>query len=194
MTRTALGITAFVIAAVLVGAAALTMAGSRYISGNVHDQLVAQDISFAPAGSPGLPADIQSYGGTAVTNGAQAKVFADQYIAAHVAGSIADAAKTDPRLAGITTYSQLSSLARSDPKGKDLTGLIDSVFKGQMLRSSLLSAWGWGAMATIMFWVALAGFGAAVLLGLAGALLVPVVASRLGLSRLARLAPRPAAG
>lgn len=39
---------------------------------------------------------------------------------------------------------ELSSLARSDPKGKDLTGLVDSVFRGQMLRSSLLSAWGWG--------------------------------------------------
>lgn len=193
MTRTALGIITFVIAALLVCAGALTMAGSRYISGNVHDQLVEQDISFAPAGSPGLPADIQSYGGTAVTNGAQAKVFADQYIAAHVADSITDAAKTDPRLTGVTTYSQLSSLARSDPKGKDLTDLVDSVFKGQMLRSSLLSAWGWGTMASIMFWAGISAFVAAVLLGLAGALLVPVIASRLGLSRFAHLPSRPAA-
>lgn len=183
MTRTALGITASIVALILVAAGALTMVGSRYISSNVHDQLAAQKIAFAPKGSPGLPADIQSYGGTAVVNGSQAKVFADQYIAPHVAGSIAEAAATDPRIKGLTTYSELSSLARSDPKDQKLAALVESVFRGQMLRSSLLSAWGWGVMATIMFWAALASFGAAALFALAGAALIPAVASRLRLSR-----------
>jgi hypothetical protein len=194
MTRKAVGIAALILALVLVAAGGLTLVGSRYISSNVHDQLAIQDISFAPAGSPGLPADIQSYGGTAVTNGGQAKVFADQYIQVHVNESIAEAAKTDPRLTGLTTYSQLSSLARTDPKGKDLTGLVDSVFKGQMLRSSLLSAWGWGVMASIMFWVAISAFGAAIVSALAGASLVPALASRLHLSWLTHHKSRPAIG
>lgn len=193
MTRMGLAVTASVVAIVLLAAGALTMVGSRYISDNVHDQLAEQKISFAPKGSPGLPADIQSYGGTAVTNGSQAKVFADQYISAHVAESIADAAKTDPRLDGMTTYSQLSGLARTDPTNTKLSALVDSVFKGQMLRSSLLSAWGWGTMASIMFWVAMSAFSAAILFAVAGAALVPGMASRLRLSRLAH-PTRAAAG
>ena len=59
MTRKAIGIAALILALVLVAAGGLTLAGSRYIDGNVHDQLASQKISFAPAGSPGLPADIQ---------------------------------------------------------------------------------------------------------------------------------------
>jgi hypothetical protein len=193
MTRKAIGFTAFIAALALVAVGALTLAGSNFISSNVHDQLVSQKISFAPAGSPGLPADIQSYGGTAVTTGAQAKVFSEQYLQVHVQESIAEAAKTDPRLVGVTTYSELSSLSRSDPTGKDLTGLTDSVFRGQMLRSSLLSAWGWGTLATIMFWVAIAAFAMAFMLVLAGAVLMPAVASKLGLSRL-HPDPHPAVG
>lgn len=144
----------------------------------MHDQLAIQKISFAPTGSPGLPADIQSYGDTAVTTGAQAKVFADQYISVHIGESITEAAVTDPRLKGVTTYSELSSLARTDPTDKSLSALVDSVFRGEMLRSSLLSAWGWATMATIMFWVALCAFGVAILLALAGASLVPAISSR----------------
>lgn len=52
MTRKAVGITAFIGALVLVAAGALTLAGSNYISGNIHDQLASQKISFAPKGSP----------------------------------------------------------------------------------------------------------------------------------------------
>ncbi len=179
MSRKAIGVTAFIVAIVLAVAGALTLAGSNYISSNVHDQLAIQKISFAPKGSPGLPADIQSYGGTAVTNGAQAKVFADKYIAVHVQGSIADAAKTNPKLKGVTTYSEVSSLARANPNDQNLQGLVNTVFKGQMLRSSLLSAWGWDTMATIMFWVAIAAFGAAFLLIVCGFALIPGLASRL---------------
>lgn len=186
MSRKALAVAASTIALVLIAAGALTLTGSRYISGNVHDQLASQRIAFAPKGSPGLPADIQSYGGTAVTNGGQAKVFADKYIASHIAGSIADAAKTDPRVAGLTTYSELSSLARTDPTDAKLSALVDTVFRGEMLRSSLLSAWGWGTMASIMFWFALAALAAGILSALAAAALVPAVATRLRLSRPAR--------
>ena len=189
MTRTAVGITAFIVALLLLVAGGLAIAGSRYISGNVHDELAAQKIAFAPAGSPGLPADIQSYGGRAVTNGADAKVFANQYISAHIGESIAAAAKTDPRIKGMSTYSELSGLARTDPKNQSLSGLVDSVFRGEMLRSSLLSAWGWDTMASIMYAAAFFAFGAAVLLIIAGAALVPAVATRVGLSRLVPAEP-----
>lgn len=129
-----------------------------------------------------------------MTNGAQAKVFADQYIAAHVGDSIAAAAKSDPKITRVTTYSQLSSLARANPNDKNLPPLVDSVFKGQMLRSSLLSAWGWETMATIMFWVAVFAFGAAGLLVLAGVLLVPALRARVGVDRLVHHRGRPATG
>ena len=69
----------FAVVGLIVGPAAI--AGGLYVRDNVQTQLTSQQITFAPRGSDGLPAHIDSYGGTQVVNGSQAKVFADDYIA-----------------------------------------------------------------------------------------------------------------
>lgn len=149
--------------ALIVGPPAL--AGGLYVRDNVQSQLTAQQISFAPKGSEGLPADIQSYGGTQVVDGNQARVFSDNYIAAHVSGALKGAAAGDPRLDGVNTYSEISSVSRANPGDKKLEGLVETVFRGEMLRSSLLSAWGWWTFATIMLWSGIALIAYAVIAG-----------------------------
>lgn len=142
---------ALTIAVIALIAGTSALAGGLYVRDNVQSQLTAQQISFAPKGSEGLPADIQSYGGTQVVDGNQARVFAG-YIAGHVSGTLKGAAAGDPRLDGVNTYSQISSVSRANPGDKKLQGLVDTVFRGEMLRSSLLGAWGWWTLATIMLW------------------------------------------
>jgi hypothetical protein len=153
----------FAVLGLITGPAAI--AGGLYVRDNVQSQLKSQQITFAPKGTEGLPANIQSYGGTQVVNGSQAKVFADKYIAVHVKGMLAGAAKNDPRLTGVSTYSQISNVSRANPNDKALSGLTDTVFRGEMLRGSLLSAWGWWTMATIMLWAGVALLSYAVLAG-----------------------------
>lgn len=170
MTRKRAGLLGAVIAVALATIGGLSLAGGTYIKSNITDQLTAQKIAFAPVGSDGLPQDIGRYGGTQVTNGAQAKVFADDYIESHVQGAIAAAAKTTPALVGVTTYSGVSRVSRANPKNAELAALVDNTFRGEMLRSSLLNAWGWWTFGVILFWVSVAAFSLAALAILAGAL------------------------
>jgi len=172
--------TALITAVVLAVIGGLTMAGGLFMHSQVTDQLTAQKISFAPQGSPGLPANIQSYGGTKVTNGAQAKVFSDQYIKVHILNAISEAAKTNPKLNGVTTYSELSSLSRANPKDETLAGLVQTTFRGEMLRNSLLSSYAWWTFGTILFWIAIAAFALAFLGAVSAVALATPLGARLG--------------
>jgi hypothetical protein len=149
---------AIVITLGLVLMGALSFAGGTYIKDNVTDQLTSQKIAFAPVGSDGLPQDITKYGGTQVVNGAQAKVFADDYIETHVQASIREAEKANPSLAGVTTYSGVSSASRANPDNEQLSALVQSVFRGEMLRASLLNSWGWWTFGVILFWIGIGAF------------------------------------
>lgn len=162
-------LSAVIAAVALTVVAALTLFGGMFIRNNVTDQLTAQKIAFAPVGSDGLPQAIGAYGGSQVTNGSQAKVFADDYIESHVQSSIAAAAKTTPALVGVTTYSGVSAVSRANPKNAELVALVDNTFRGEMLRSSLLNAWGWWTFGSILVWFSVGMFvlaGAAVVAAL----------------------------
>jgi hypothetical protein len=148
-----LGLSILIASIVLAVMGGLTLWGGLFVRDQVTDQLTAQQIFFAPAGSEGLPANIQQYGGTQVTNGDQAKVFADKYIEVHVQGSIAGAAKNNPAaLKDVTTYSGVSGASRANPDNEELSALVQTVFRGEMLRSSLLNSYGWGMFGTILMW------------------------------------------
>lgn len=165
MSRKGISITALIAVLAFAVIGGLSMAGGLYIKDNVTDQLTYQKIAFAPVGSDGLPQDIQSYGGTQVTNGAQAKVFADDYIEVHVLGAIAAAAKKYPELNGVTTYSGVSGVSRANPENEELAALVQTTFRGEMLRASLLNSWGWWTFGVILFWVAIGSFAMAFLVG-----------------------------
>lgn len=135
--------------------AGLLMYEGSYITGTVHDQLAAQKIYFPTTSSAefkALPAPDQQamrpYAGQQLTTGAQARVYADNFIAYHLT-----------KVAGGKTYSQVSEEAIAQPTNPALQAQRTTLFMGSMLRGTLLNAYGWAQFAQYLF---LAGIGAAV--------------------------------
>ena len=150
-----------VLAVVLAVAGSLLTWGSSFVGNEVHDQLAAQKIFFPAANSEGFSAKefpgLQQYAGQQLVTGDQAKGYADQYIAKHIA-----------QIGGGKTYSQLSAVSRANPDDAKAKATVDTVFRGETLRGLLLNAYAFGTMGKIAGYAAIAAFiGAAVLLALA---------------------------
>ena len=133
----------------------LALVGGNYANDVVHDQLTPQKISFPAAGSPALLPGVKQYAGQQVTDGGQAKAYANDFIGAHLKD-----------IAGGKTYAEVSTAALADPKNETLAAQKASLFQGETLRGLLLNAWGWSLVATI---ATTAGF---ILLGLGAILLL----------------------
>ncbi|MDB5169687.1 MAG: hypothetical protein JWN82_83 [Candidatus Saccharibacteria bacterium] len=135
-----------------------------FIHGQVKEQLSAQKITFPAASGPeiaALPAadkdQVSKYAGQALTSGAQAKVYADNYIAAHL-----------QHIGDGKTYAELSAAAIANPTDQALAGKAQTVFKGETLRGLLLNAYAFDTMAIVAKMAALVSLtGAVVLLVLA---------------------------
>ena len=156
-----------VVAIVLFVAGGLLTWSHSFINDQVKTQLVAQQIEFPAAGSdsindPQVAPYLTKYAGQQVTNGEQAKAFANHFIAVHIA-----------EMANGKTYSQLSAESRANPTDTKLADTVNTVFKGETLRGMLLNAyafWKIGQIALYAAWAAFAGGALMLLLSLAGAL------------------------
>jgi len=152
-----------VLAGLLLVAGGLATWAHSFIDNQVHTQLAQQQIVFPAANNPQLadPAIgpyLSQYAGQQLTNGAQAKAFADHYIAVHLQG-----------IGGGKTYSQLSAAALAKPSDTALAKQVDSMFKGETLRGMLLNAYAFWKMGVIAMWVAIVSFiGAGVMFLLSG--------------------------
>lgn len=148
-----------VVAAVLVVAGSLLVWGHQFANTNVRDQLVAQRIYFPAKGSeelnnPQIGPYLNKYAGQQLTGGAQAKAYADHFIAVHL-----------KKVGGGLTYSQLSQKAQAQPNNTQLAGQVNTMFKGESLRGMLLSAYAWWQMGEIALYAAIAAYiGAALML------------------------------
>jgi hypothetical protein len=156
---------------VLVAAGALMLWGYSYANHTVTTQLSAQEIYFptkaelaqakpAPPGgfseiTPDMVIYLEPYAGQQLTTGAQAEAYANHYIAGHL-----------EQIGGGKTYSQLSSYARSLPKGSPQAtaaeATVQTMFQGTTLRSMLLNAYGWWQMGQIALIAAIVSFALAV--------------------------------
>jgi hypothetical protein len=143
--------------AVLVVAGVLLTWGHSYASNQVTSQLSAQKIVFPTTSNPEfkiLPAanraQMAKYAGQTMTNGAQAEVYANYFIARHLY-----------LIGGGKTYSQLSALSRAHPTNTALAGQVQTVFQGTTLRSMLLEAYGFWTFAQIALIGAIASYAAA---------------------------------
>lgn len=160
-----LSATGLVVAAVLLIASGLLFWANSFIDDNVRTQLKAQKIFMPEAGSDQLndlrvKPHLEKYAGQQVTDGAQARAFADHYIKVHL----------DEATGGLT-YSELSAKARANPTDTALQGLVQTSFRGETLRGLLLNAyafWKMGQVALIAAWVALTTGLALLLLSLFG--------------------------
>jgi hypothetical protein len=127
--------------------------GSGFIGGMVHDELVAQKISF-PAASEiraggaldpaKFPAEIRNYAGQPVDNGDKARVYANDFIGIHLA-----------KVANGQTYAQVSAASLADPKNTTLANQANTLFKGETLRGLLLNAYGWSQIGMYAFYAAI---------------------------------------
>jgi hypothetical protein len=152
---------------VLMVAGALLMWGYSFANSNVHNQLAEQQIVFPTkaafahpvAGSeitPSMIGTVSKYAGQPLTTGAEAAVYANDFIAVHL-----------NEIGGGKTYAQLSAAAMALPKGSAAytaaEGKVQSVFQGTTLRGLLLEAYAFGTFATIAL---VAGISAFILAGL----------------------------
>jgi hypothetical protein len=154
-------IAGFAAAVLLAVAGGLLLWGSTYVHNTVTNQLAAQQIYFPPqatfahpkAGTeitPNMIPSVSQYAGQQLLTGQQAEAYADHFIAQHI---------TD--MSGGKTYSQLSALSMAQPNNTQLAGLVNTVFKGEALRSMLLNAYGWWKVSQITFIASLIAFGLA---------------------------------
>lgn len=148
------------VALILIATSIALWATHSFINGQIYEQLSSQKIMFPEAGSKAIsslpPEDqiaISQYAGQQLTTGAQARVFADNYIAVHL-----------QQIGEGKTYSELSAQAMANPDDKKLAGKVDTVFRGETLRGMLLNAYAFGTMATIASFAALGAAIAAVIM------------------------------
>src|SRR5580692_3457472 len=162
----------FLAVTLIVSGLLLTWAHS-FIGNEVRTQLAAQQIVFPANNSPAIKAPefaaMHQYAGQLMTNGAQAEVYADHFIANHL-----------KIIGGGQTYAQLSGKAIAQPKNLALAGQVEAMFKGTMLRGSLLNAYAFWKMGQLALWGALVAFAGAALL---------LIMSLLGFAHLRRVSP-----
>jgi hypothetical protein len=151
------------LAAVLVVAGSLLVWAHNFVDDEVHSQLAAQQIYFPPKGSESIAgpeyAAIRTYAGEQLTTGAQAKAYADHFIAVHL-----------KEIGGGKTYSQLSSQSLANPDDTKLAGQVQTMFRGETLRGLLLNAYAFDTMGTIAGIAAIAAYLAAAVLLVLGLL------------------------
>ncbi len=146
------GVGGLVLAAVLLVAGGLLLWGHNFVDNQVSTQLTAQKIVFPATTNPEFkalpPADaaaMGAYAGQTMTTGAQAKVYADNFIAFHLS-----------KMGG--TYSQLSAASLAQPNNAKLAALVNVVFKGTTLRGLLLNAYAFWQIGVIALWGAIVSF------------------------------------
>jgi hypothetical protein len=155
--------------AVLVLVLGLVLRSNAVFAQNyVHDQLSQQKITFTPVA--GLsPEEQQSsglvkYAGQPLTTGAQAQVYANDYIAGHLAavngGKTYSETSTDARAArAAATDAQdkgAPNAAQLDKAATALDAKVQTLFRGETLRGLLLTSYGFsifGDKAMLASWV-----------------------------------------
>jgi hypothetical protein len=167
-----MSIAGITLAAVLAIAGGLMFWAHSFTTDQVTTQLSAQQIYF-PAKSdaaikdPAIKPYLTKYAGQQLTTGAQAKAYADHFIAVHI-----------KEMADGQSYAQLSAKSIANPNDEKTAGLVATVFKGETLRGLLLNAYAFGQIGTIALYGAIAAF--------AGSL-VMLLLSLLGMAHLRRV-------
>ncbi|HVY08582.1 MAG TPA: hypothetical protein VG650_04975 [Mycobacteriales bacterium] len=158
-----------VVAIVLAVAGGLLAWGSSFAHNSVHKQLASQQIFFPPAAAfqsakagteitPSMIPSVSQYAGKQLLTGAEAKAYADHFIAVHL---------SEMPYGGV--YAKVSAASRANPSDKTLAAEVDTTFKGTTLRGLLLNAYAFDKMGSIAGIAATASFiGAGVMLLLSG--------------------------
>ena len=163
---------------------------ANFAKSYVANQLTQQKITFTPAaalkGEDKAPGGqcLANYGGKALDSGKKAECYANQYIAFHMKESAKGAGvegATYATLGGEVTKAKTAAADAKtagqpteelDARVTELSGLRDTMFKGETLRGLLLTSYGFSifgdragmaanvcfALAILMFVLSIAGF------------------------------------
>jgi hypothetical protein len=167
---------------VLAAAGALLTWGSSFAEDYVGDELSAQAITFPPADALQEEGrdDLVAFADEQVNSGEEAEAYAS-FIAGHIEGiadgatyaelGTAERAAEEAATAAITANAPADEVAALEEEAAAITGQRDSIFRGEMLRGTLLNAFAWSTMgriagiAAIVAFVAAAAMAALVALG-----------------------------
>jgi hypothetical protein len=149
-----LQIVAIVVLAVVAG---IGYWGHNFTQDQVRSQLTEQQIVFPPANSPAIKAlpaanasEMTQYAGQPMTTGDQAHTYAQNFIAVHL-----------KEIGQGKTYAYWSGKALTEEKTNPKQFAIDNgialtLFRGETLRSLLLSAWAIWFVATLALYATIA--------------------------------------
>jgi hypothetical protein len=142
------------LAVILLVAGGLLFWAYDFVNSQVQQQLTEQQVVFPAVGSAALkalPPDdaaaMSVYAGQLMTTGAQAKTYADHFIAVHLKA-----------IGGGKTYSQLSAESLAQPGNLALKAQVETVFQGSTLRGLLLNAYAFWQMGQIALIASIASF------------------------------------
>ena len=149
----------FVLVLLLGGGSALAIYEGRFVTNMVNDQLTAQKIYFPPASEikPGgaldpaeFPPEIQAQAGKQVTNGDQAKIYANDFIGKHLESVANGRTYSQVSTDALALQAKIAATPPSDPSYAAMQAQLAklnaqraTLFQGEMLRSTLLNSYGW---------------------------------------------------
>jgi hypothetical protein len=144
---------------ILASASGFLFYEGNFVSGMVHDELVAQQIFFPgtdqiKAGGALDPAkfsaEIRNYAGQQVDNGDKARVYGNDFIGVHLQGIAGGKTYSQVSSANSAMNAQIAATPKTDPtyaslqaQAATLAAQKTSLFQGEMLRGTLLNSWGW---------------------------------------------------
>jgi hypothetical protein len=158
-----LGTVGVILGVILLAVGGLMLWGSTYIHNQVTSQLAAQKVYFPPAAAfahpkvgteitPSMIPSVSQYAGQQLLTGQQAEAYANNFIAVHL-----------QEIGAGKTYAQLSTEAMALPptsaKYTAVEAQVQTVFRGDTLRSMLLNAFSWWKVSQIAYIASLIAFG-----------------------------------
>jgi hypothetical protein len=156
---------------ILAAASGFLFFQGTFVTGMVHDQLVAQQIYFpgtdqVKAGGSLDPAkfssEITQYAGQQVDNGDKARVYSNLFIGAHLKGVANGMTYSLVSSANGKLNAQIAATDKADPnyaalqaQAATLSAQKTTLFMGEMLRGTLLNSWGWWTLGTYTTYAAI---------------------------------------
>ena len=156
---------------VLAAAAGFAFIEGSFVTNQVRTELTAQQIYFpgvdqVKAGGAldpkEFPQEIQDQAGNQVTDGNQARIYANDFIGKHLEGVAAGKTYAQVSSAASTLSKQVAATSKDDPNYASmqtqlatLNGQKTTLFQGETLRGMLLNSYGWWTMGTYTIYAAL---------------------------------------
>jgi len=149
---------------VLGAASGFAFIQGTFVTNQVHDELVAQQVFFPGADQikaggaldpAEFPAEIRDQAGNQVTDGNQARIYANDFIGKHLQGVAGGKTYSQVSSAAIALQAQINNTPKTDPNYAamqtqlaTLNGQKATLFQGETLRSMLLNSYGWWTVGT----------------------------------------------